>query len=567
MCAMKNETRGATRRTLTRLLVWAAVAAALPFPSAFSPAPVRAENIAPAAPVIFADPAFRALWRRTDDLAEGRRGYLWGPAARDAVITIREPYVDAPGGTRLVQYFDKTRMERTNPNAPRTGVAFVTNGLLAREMITGRMQLGDRTFEERPPARVTIAGDANDANGPTYATFAALLTAPPLAQDAEIRQTVDRAGNGGGGGPGGVRAGELVAITDHRTASVFRDFIFATGPILDTDGRQVNGPLFTNGYAGGVGYPITEAYWATVRVGGRARQVLVQAFERRVLTYTPDNPEGFKVEAGNVGDQYLRWRYGDKLENLPAAPGARIAVAGGERGKPAGLVVAAADGTRRTVLAAPKEAVRGVSWTADGQYLAYAAGGQIFRVEAETSTLMKITEGPDDSSPAWSPDGSRLAYARGDELVILNIGSESTITLFKGAPGIGSLAWSSDGLFFAFTRGPDVWTVDFQGFGLRKVLEGANGTVWRNPTWTPDGTRLVVIRASGGTDTVVLTGANGGPTRDLAPGTAAALSPDGTQYLIAGANGRVVVTDAGGRTLRTFTPEGTADTLPIWSPL
>ena len=37
--------------------------------------------------------------------------------------------------------------------------------------------------------------------------------------------------------------------------------------------------------------------------------VLVQAFERRVLTHAPDNPDGWRVEAGNVGQHYYQWRY------------------------------------------------------------------------------------------------------------------------------------------------------------------------------------------------------------------------------------------------------------------
>jgi hypothetical protein len=37
--------------------------------------------------------------------------------------------------------------------------------------------------------------------------------------------------------------------------------------------------------------------------------VLIQAFERRVLTYTPDNPPGFTVEYGNIGRHYYTWRY------------------------------------------------------------------------------------------------------------------------------------------------------------------------------------------------------------------------------------------------------------------
>jgi uncharacterized protein YkwD len=51
-----------------------------------------------------------------------------------------------------------------------------------------------------------------------------------------------------------------------------------------------------------------------VRVNGVPKKVLVQVFERRVLTYTPDNPEGWKVESGNVGLHFYHWLY----EILPA---------------------------------------------------------------------------------------------------------------------------------------------------------------------------------------------------------------------------------------------------------
>ena len=36
---------------------------------------------------------------------------------------------------------------------------------------------------------------------------------------------------------------------------------------------------------------------------------LIQLFERRVLTYTPSNPDAFKVEMGNIGQHYYTWRY------------------------------------------------------------------------------------------------------------------------------------------------------------------------------------------------------------------------------------------------------------------
>jgi hypothetical protein len=36
---------------------------------------------------------------------------------------------------------------------------------------------------------------------------------------------------------------------------------------------------------------------------------MFQVFERRILTYTPNNPSAFRVESGNVGLHYLQWRY------------------------------------------------------------------------------------------------------------------------------------------------------------------------------------------------------------------------------------------------------------------
>jgi hypothetical protein len=60
-----------------------------------------------------------------------------------------------------------------------------------------------------------------------------------------------------------------------------------------------------------VGRPISEPYWVQVKLNKQDTSVLVQVFERRVLTYVPDNPEGWKVEMGNVGKHYLRWRYTD----------------------------------------------------------------------------------------------------------------------------------------------------------------------------------------------------------------------------------------------------------------
>ena len=66
-----------------------------------------------------------------------------------------------------------------------------------------------------------------------------------------------------------------------------------------------------------LGLPLTEPHWTRARVNGVERDVLVQLFERRALTYTPTNAPAWQVEMGNVGRHYHQWRYGDER---PAAP-------------------------------------------------------------------------------------------------------------------------------------------------------------------------------------------------------------------------------------------------------
>ena len=99
-----------------------------------------------------------------------QRSWTWGPAP---LASGMETYTDAPDGSglRLVQYFDKARMEVNNPKADPTGNGFVTNGLLTVELISGRMQLGNSTFETHAPAGIDIASDPDDANAPTYSSF------------------------------------------------------------------------------------------------------------------------------------------------------------------------------------------------------------------------------------------------------------------------------------------------------------------------------------------------------------------------------------------------------------
>jgi len=256
---------------------------------------------------------FWRTWARTDlpvQSGETTRTWMWGPEAfADPLL---EPYAESPGGRRLVQYFDKTRMEINNPNGNLDDPWYVTNGHLAKELVTGRMQVGDWAYEEYWPAEINIAGDLDDPTGPTYASFNRLLHYEPIPTGWTITQTVDRDGNVGNDpslASYGVTAAHYVAETNHNVASVFWNFMNGRGLIYES-GSYTHASLFPNPFYA-VGLPLTEAYWTTVKVGGVSNRVLVQVFERRVLTYTPNNPDGWKVEAGNVGMHYYWWRYWD----------------------------------------------------------------------------------------------------------------------------------------------------------------------------------------------------------------------------------------------------------------
>jgi hypothetical protein len=194
-------------------------------------------------------------------------------------------------------------MEITRPEGNRGDRYFVTNGLLVKELVSGKLQVGDAQFVDRQASSVAVAGDPGPENeAPAYRVFEPYTS---LNEDrraeprvgANVTATIDGAGRIGDD-PARARPETRIANYDsklgHNVPEVFWRFLQ----------NQPDDWLFA------FGYPISEPYWTIARVGGIQKWVLVQLFERRVLTYTPGNPRGFEVEMGNVGQHYHQWRYG-----------------------------------------------------------------------------------------------------------------------------------------------------------------------------------------------------------------------------------------------------------------
>ncbi len=254
----------------------------------------------------FADDAMANIWQANDGpVASGvQRSWLWGPQPNTKAML--ESYAEAPGHVRTVQYFDKGRMELTNSQASRASKWFITSGLLTVELVSGRLQVGDSAFVNRSPAAVPVAGDLDSAITPTYASFQKVASLPGAALPKTanlvgqpVTNTLDRAGQSGQNANLGhyTNYAAYDEALGHNMAGVFWNWMNATG----------------SGFGGNwlfvLGHPISEPFWVATQINGQNQTVLVQLFERRVLTYNPNNAAAWQVEMGNIGLHYYRWRH------------------------------------------------------------------------------------------------------------------------------------------------------------------------------------------------------------------------------------------------------------------
>ncbi len=281
----------------------------------------------------FSNNNFKMKWQRADKavadgLANPPRSWLWGPQSFGPPNgATSEPYADSPGGQRQVIYFDKARMEINKP-----GSGAVTNGLLVRELISGKLAISDATSTPRRPANdIPMAGDASGNNGPTYANFTRIASLdgnnPASNRTGQAASdTIDKTGSVGSSSELGSKAKYVFFDSNlkHNVPDVFWNFLNQKGNVFVGNQLVANQPILGEDanapWLDATGLPLTDAYWAKVTVSGQVKDVLIQAFERRVLTYTPDNDAAFRVEMGNVGQHYFSWRYSSKYDNdLPAA--------------------------------------------------------------------------------------------------------------------------------------------------------------------------------------------------------------------------------------------------------
>jgi TolB protein len=140
----------------------------------------------------------------------------------------------------------------------------------------------------------------------------------------------------------------------------------------------------------------------------------------------------------------------------------------------------------------------------------------IFLISPSGEEVRRLTDGPGvNELPSWSPDGERLAFIRGDPAGepygVYVIGADGRglakisgeVLAEESRPG-----WSPDGARIVFSGyaaselpvrdnfvQTDLYVVDVEGGKTTRVTGGE--TVDFDPVWSPDGSRIIFVRAKG----------------------------------------------------------------------
>jgi Tol biopolymer transport system component len=164
------------------------------------------------------------------------------------------------------------------------------------------------------------------------------------------------------------------------------------------------------------------------------------------------------------------------------------------------------------------------AWSPDGRWIAFSrkraasAVEDLWLIHPDGTGERRLVR--DASTCAWSPDARRLVYSSGGHLYMIGLGGRGRRRLTRARaedfPGAGS--WSPGGGRILFTRYP------VGGFGDIFLLDVRSGRVRRltftkaddgDPSWSPDGRRIVFDSTRDGNREVYVMNADGTAQRNV----------------------------------------------------
>lgn len=247
--------------------------------------------------------------------------------------------------------------------------------------------------------------------------------------------------------------------------------------------------------------------------GSSVTQLTDTAWFKGGLSWSPD---GQKILFGaNPSDPVMNWDIyamqsdGTSVINLTNNPasdggavwspdGSKIAFESDRDGNNE-IYVMNSDGSTQRNLTNDPGSDEEPTWSPDGAQIAFVSirSGEpgLYVMQADGSNQVRLTDATPARRPAWSPDGQSIAYAFDSNLYVLNLNTLTSIKLTDHASGflsvIGNLEWSPDGAQLAYSHcicvlpssTPNIYLILADGSEDTPRMIGQGGY----PTWSPDG--------------------------------------------------------------------------------
>lgn len=241
------------------------------------------------------------------------------------------------------------------------------------------------------------------------------------------------------------------------------------------------------------------------------------------------------------------------------------------------------DGRNQRKISAHKSDSGYCDWSPTGDaiaYMSYWAGPPgLYFVDLATSRKIPVyREGTLNLSPSFSPDGQKIAFAHSHDSNVDIYVCERVCTEPRRLTNSSAIdtnpVWSPSGTQLAFTSDrsgrPNIYVMESDGSDVRRI--SFEGEYNDGATWRPDGTHIAYASRRGGRRfQIAVTGLIDLATRTLTNGPDSyeepSYSPDGRRLVFTqkrGKESQIFVMDANGDNWRQLTHEGNSMG-PDWS--